>query len=96
MPPRIGSIPTCMTLSTPNEGCRVPIPADDSIGKPLLEDLHIIRVLPLQRSPLDNALHRLSHIKPGTCIRRREEKNAMLSAPLHQAVAFMPCEIVPD
>jgi hypothetical protein len=45
----------------------------------LLEHLHIIGLLPLQRSPLDNALHGLSEVSPGTRMRRREEKNAMRS-----------------
>src|SRR6266542_2642578 len=54
MAPRIGPIPACMPLSTPDERRWVAIPANDGIGKPLLKDFHIIGMIPLQRSTFDD------------------------------------------
>jgi hypothetical protein len=53
-------------------------------------------MIPLQRSPFDNPLHRREHVEPGTRIGRGKEENAMLSTPLHDAVAFMPSQVVED
>jgi hypothetical protein len=53
-------------------------------------------MIPLQRTPLDDALHRLGHIQPGARIGRREEQDTMLSTPLGQAWTLVPCEIIPD
>src|SRR5258708_4565102 len=96
MPPCIGSIPAYMPLSTPDKRRGMTIPTCDGIRKPLLEDLHIIGMISLQRSPFDDPLHRLSHVEPGTRIGRGKEENATLSTPLHQTVAFMPSQIVED
>jgi hypothetical protein len=71
-------------------------PTGDGISQPLLEDFHIIGVIALQRSPFDDPLRRLRHVEPGTRVGRRKQKNALLSTPLDDAVAFMAGQIVPD
>src|SRR5258708_6319563 len=83
-----------MALATPDEGSRMPIPALDRVGEPLFEHLDVGGVLPVERSPLNNALHRLGHVEPGASVGRPEQEDAMFSAPLHETVAFMPREIV--
>src|SRR5690348_11299320 len=83
-----------MALAAPDERRRMPIPALDRVVEPLFEHLDVGRVLSVERSPLNNALNRLGHVEPGASVRRPEQKDAMFSAPLHESVALMPCEIV--
>jgi len=70
------------------------IPALDCLGEPPLERLDVSRALTGKRSPLDNALQRLSHVEPGTGGRRPEQEDAVLSTPLHQTVTLVSCQIV--
>src|SRR5579884_1623043 len=92
----IGSITASVAFASPNEGRRVPIPAFNGLAKPLFEQFHIIDMMPLERSSLDDALHGLSHIEPGASVRRAEEHNALLSTPLGDAWALVSGQIIPD
>jgi hypothetical protein len=85
-----------MPLFAPDKRRGMAIPANDSIGKPLLQDFDIVGMIPLQRSPFDDPLHRFRHGEPGTRIGRGKQENPVLSTPLHDAVAFMPGQVVPD
>src|SRR5712692_8163343 len=94
MSPRVGSIAPRVTLATPDERGPMPIPAHDCFSEPVLEHLNVGGVLPVERSPFDDALDRLGHIEPRARGGRPEQEDAMLSAPLHETVALMPREIV--
>lgn len=74
----------------------MPIPALDGVGEPLCEHLDSGRVLPMERSPLENALDGLGHGEPGARSGRPEQEDAMLGTPLHQTVALLPCQSVYD
>jgi hypothetical protein len=85
-----------MAFAAPDERRRVPIPALDRVGKPLLEHLDVGGVLTRKRSPLENALQRLGHVEPGASGGRPEQEDVMFRTPLHETVALMPCEIVQE
>src|SRR6266700_5913015 len=96
MPPGISAVTTGMPLASPDEGSGVSIPGVDSVTEPVFKYFHIIDVLTGKRPSFDDPLHGFSHIQPGAGVGRREQEDALLSAPLHDAVAVMACQIVPD
>src|SRR5579864_1083334 len=94
MTTRIGSVAAGMALASPNERSRLAIPPLNRILKPILEDLHIIDMMPLQSAPDENALHGFGHIEPGASTRRVQEPNAVFMTPTHQLTTVMACQIV--
>src|SRR2546421_2599623 len=94
MTTRIGAVAARMPLASPDERRRVTIPPLDCVPKPVFEDLHIIDMLSLQRSPNENALHRFGHVKPGARTRGVQESNAVFMAPPHPIATAMACQIV--
>src|SRR5438552_484498 len=96
MPPGIGAITACMTLVTPHKWGGMLIPGVDSVTEPVFKYFHIIDMLTSKRPSFDDPLHGFSHIQPGAGVGRREQEDALLSAPLHDAVAFMSSQIIPD
>src|SRR6266536_2389608 len=96
MPTCIGPIPACVPLASPDERGGVSVPANNRVTEPVFEDLYIVDVMARQRSPLNNALHRLGHIEPGASIGSGEQENAMLGTPLGQAWTLVPGQIIPD
>src|SRR6266496_4166917 len=96
MPPGIGAIATGMSLASPHKRSGLAIPGVNGVTEPVFEDLHVIDMLTRQRPCFDDALHRFGHVEPGASIGRREQQDAVLGTPLHDAVAFMPSQIIPD
>lgn len=72
-------MPMSMTLASPDERCRMAIPARHGI----------VGVLALQGPSLDDALHRPHHVELGGGTRGREQEDAVLSTPLHEVAATM-------
>src|SRR5437868_13408836 len=96
MPPSISAIATGMALAAPGERGRMSMPGVDRVTEPVFKYFHIIDMLTGTRPSFDDPLHAFSHIQPGAGVGRREQENALLSTPLHDAVAFMPSQIIPD
>jgi hypothetical protein len=80
-----------MAFAAPSEWRWMTIPALDRISERLFECLNGRIILTGKGASFDDALDRLSHVEPGASMRRPEQEDAMLGAPLHQTVAFMSC-----
>src|SRR5438552_2455719 len=59
MPTSVGPITASVPFASPNEGGGMSVPAFNGLPKPVLEHFHIIDMMPLPCSSLDDALDRL-------------------------------------
>src|SRR5512135_243883 len=90
----IGPVAAGMSLASPVKRGGMTIPALDGVTKPVFEDLDVINMLSLQRSPDDDALHGFGHVEPGARTRGVQECNALFMAPPHEIAAVMACQII--
>src|SRR6266699_5542433 len=92
----VGPITASVPFASPDESGGMSVPSRNGLPKPVFKNFHIIDMIPLQCSPLDDALDRLCHVEPGACMGGGEEENAMLGTPLGQAWTLVPCQVIPD
>src|SRR3990170_879497 len=93
----VGAITTGVTLAAPDKRCWLTIPASYHRTQPPLHQLGIrLRILAIQRSPLDNPLHRFRHVQPRAGQRGIEQADAALPAPVNHVGTVVASQIVPD
>src|SRR5947199_366776 len=73
MPACTGAIPACMPLSTPHERLRLPLPANDSIRTPLLQDGREFTLQPGMQNGIGALLNRFGAQFSGRRSKQREQ-----------------------
>src|SRR3954453_8535700 len=80
--------------ATPLKRRRISVPSSRRLLQPLDDLLGLLRIMTLQRSPLEYPLHRLGHVQPGGSQRRVEHHNSSGEHPQKKFGSLVPSEVV--
>jgi hypothetical protein len=83
-------------LATPDERGWVRIPAANHGSQPVHDLGSAVWLLPYQRPPYQDALHRLGHIQPRATDRGVQGKDALSQTPIDYRRRVVPGQVVPD
>src|SRR3954471_21248560 len=88
--------PSLPAFAVPEEGRGLPVPGLRRLLEPGADLRRVLRVLAVERAPLEDALDGLGHVQPAATERRVERHDAVLAEPDHHLGSLVASEVVPD
>src|SRR3982750_1311939 len=85
--------PPLVTLAIPQEGRGLPVPGLRRLLEPGADLRRALRVLAVERAPLEDALDGLGHVQPAAAERRVERHDAVPAQPDHHLGALVAGEV---
>ncbi len=83
-----------LALATPDERCRIGVPAARGLFEPAHDVFWRVRRLPFERTADEDALDGLGHVQPGATERRVEGHDAMFDQPEDERGGLVAAQIV--
>src|ERR671928_180326 len=74
-------LPSLAAFAVPEEGRGLPVPGLRRLLEPGADLRWVLRVLAVERAPLEDALDGLGHVQPAATERRVERHDAVLAGP---------------
>src|SRR3982751_1158255 len=87
--------PPLATLAIPQEGRGLPVPGLRRLLEPGADLRRALRMLAVERAPLEDALDGLGHVQPAAAERGVERHDAVLAEPDHHLGILVAGEVVP-
>jgi hypothetical protein len=94
----IASVPAAAlpALAVPDKRRGLPVPVPGRLLEPGANLRRTLRLLPIQRPPLEQALDRFGHVQPTATQRGVERHDAVPAQPQHHLGRFVAGQVVPN
>jgi hypothetical protein len=90
------SAPSLTAFAVPDKRRGLPVPVPGRLLEPSTDLSRALRLLPVERSPLEKALDRLGHVQPTAAQRGVERHDAVPAQPQHHLGRPVASEVVPN